>query len=980
MKKVASIILSITMLLFMAAAYADGIDGPVQKPTIRVGINAEYPPFESYEGDKLTGFDIDLMNYIGERIGYGVEFVNMPFDKLIPAVVNGEVDCAISGITITEQRAEVIDCTRAYLTANVIYEGEESVEEYGIVFKNGLADAIYKSSVPNDEEKLYMEVDRAVLNLKKDGTILKLIEKYELNNGINNDERNKTTYSSMVTIEDTQSDGRATPVFLPALVSEAEEIAITVSAPSEWAAKDVNFAYLMGIAERAEYQFASPITREEFCEMIYNLIVAVKKEISAIHPQNFTDTVNRKMLALSGLGIINGKSEIELAPDDYLTREEAATIIDRIFEKGYVKINTGTTAQWIPFSDEKEISDWALFSVQNIYKMGIMNGVGNNNFAPKDTYTTEQAIVTLVRVYERAEAAGAVDNASIGIIGGADGPTSIIVGENINVDAVRAAEFVKVKIPFPDTIEDRNSWLTRARYKDTGEVIPLSMTYDGGVYATVPIQNKDRKLEAFVPEEVNFTDNDDSNSDFHHFRMLSRVGVIRGNDKGEANLYDTITRAEAAAMVMRFIGLENMPEANAVTKFADVNKNDWFYSTVMAAYKCGVVKGDSETTFSPGRDVTREEVTVMIARALQCADLRCSKSEVTNYADEDKISDWAKKAYEHIGQNIVSDYDNTDSVNPVRLLNPQKAATRADVAYILNNTQDDCQLYASELAEIFGFDKEMPVIDGSTSTYPFTQAVYGALFCNGETHPQYPQKHSKSHASYQRLINGEIDMLFASVYPASDILKMAEEKGVELELIPIAYDAMIFFTNKENPIAGLTKEQITDIYVHDAYDNWSEIDGSNALLYPYCRNNDSGSHAQMEKHFLDGNEIHPEVQKETSYTMSNILTDVMDAKTDTPVGYGLGYSIYYYYHNMDMFYNVHENLKLLAIDGVTPTDETIADGSYPLSNNTYVVLRKDTPEDAPARKMAEFMLTEAGQACVENAGYGRLKQIPSIIG
>ena len=71
----------------------------------------------------------------------------------------------------------------------------------------------------------------------------------------------------------------------------------------------------------------------------------------------------------------------------------------------------------------------------------------------------------------------------------------------------------------------------------------------------------------------------------------------------------------------------------------------------------------------------------------------------------------------------MSDYDNTDPDNPVRILNPQKAATRADVAYILNNTQDDCQLYASELSEMFGFDKEMPVIDGSTSTYPFTQAV-----------------------------------------------------------------------------------------------------------------------------------------------------------------------------------------------------------------------------------------------------------------
>ena len=80
----------------------------------------------------------------------------------------------------------------------------------------------------------------------------------------------------------------------------------------------------------------------------------------------------------------------------------------------------------------------------------------------------------------------------------------------------------------------------------------------------------------------------------------------------------------------------------------------------------------------------------------------------------------------------------------------------------------------------------------------------------------------------------------------------------------------------------------------------------------------------MEKHFLNGNEIHAEVQIETSKTMSDILTDVIAAKTEEPVGYGLGYSIYYYYHNMFNFYPVEEELKLLAIDGVKPNDFTIS--------------------------------------------------------
>ena len=552
--------------------------------------------------------------------------------------------------------------------------------------------------------------------------------------------------------------------------------------------------------------------------------------------------------------------------------------------------------------------------------------------------------------------------------------------------------FIKVYVECPEAEKlQRDSYPDYARllmrYADDKTPIAMSMPYDGRIWATIPAENAKRPLEYFISEEMTFTDepSDDEYTDesyyFYIMKQLTGKGVIKGNDKGEALPLDNVTRAEAVAMTMRFLGVDNMPDTDS--GFVDVAEDAWYAPAVTKARALGVVAGDDETHFSPMRNVSREEAVALVARCLWISGMQEEKKvtreellEENAYKDGEEISEWALSAYKTLKTNgtveyLEVEYGSGDEQEFCAY--PKDEATRFFTANIILNACDRFQVYPSKEAISFGFDKEMPVIDGSTSTYPFTEAVYYNLFSNGYYMSQKPEKHSKSHASYERLINGEVDMIFASVYPASDILALAEENGVELELVPIAYDAMIFFTNMDNPIKGLTKKQISDIYVNNSYSNWKDLGGSTANLYPYCRNNDSGSHAQMERYFLNGKEINEKIRKEnTSDAMANILTDVMSAQTESPKGYGLGYSIYYYFQNMDLFYDTNTYLKLLEIDGVYPDDETIASGDYPLSNNTYLVFRKDEPEDSPARKKAEFMLTKEGQLCVEQAGFGAI--------
>ncbi len=88
------------------------------KPRLRVGLNADYPPFEYKVNQVLTGIDVELAKKTGELLGCSVEFVEMEFDELIPALINKRIDLAISAITINKQRQQIIDFSIPYFCAD----------------------------------------------------------------------------------------------------------------------------------------------------------------------------------------------------------------------------------------------------------------------------------------------------------------------------------------------------------------------------------------------------------------------------------------------------------------------------------------------------------------------------------------------------------------------------------------------------------------------------------------------------------------------------------------------------------------------------------------------------------------------------------------------------------------------------------------------------------------------------------------------
>lgn len=79
----------------------------------------------------------------------------------------------------------------------------------------------------------------------------------------------------------------------------------------------------------------------------------------------------------------------------------------------------------------------------------------------------------------------------------------------------------------------------------------------------------------------------------------------------------------------------------------------------------------------------------------------------------------------------------------------------------------------------------------------------------------------------------------------------------------------------------------------------------------------------------------------------------------------IGFSVYYY---IDQMYS-KPGLRLLTVDGVTPSNETIADQSYPLCNEFYAAILQNSDADSPERRIYEWLSTDAGRSCIERSGY-----------
>ena len=261
-----------------------------------------------------------------------------------------------------------------------------------------------------------------------------------------------------------------------------------------------------------------------------------------------------------------------------------------------------------------------------------------------------------------------------------------------------------------------------------------------------------------------------------------------------------------------------------------------------------------------------------------------------------------------------------------------------------------------------------PKVDASLATQPLTDA-FAAAFTGEKNIPDDWYGYTNTHPAYLRLIDKEVDVIVVTE-PSEDELKYAKDKGVELEVTPVVREGFVFYVNANNPVNSLSLAQIKKIYSGKTV-NWNEVGGNAGAIRPFQRPANSGSQTGMLSLVMKDTKLMTPLKEDLVETMESIINLVADYDNGENA---IGYS--YYYYATTIFETIDEEIsnkiKLLAVDGVKPSNETIKNGEYTLNTAYYIVTRKgDTSEDA--QKLVNAMLSEEGQRVAEEAGYVGVK-------
>lgn len=231
--------------------------------------------------------------------------------------------------------------------------------------------------------------------------------------------------------------------------------------------------------------------------------------------------------------------------------------------------------------------------------------------------------------------------------------------------------------------------------------------------------------------------------------------------------------------------------------------------------------------------------------------------------------------------------------------------------------------------------------DGSTSM----EKVIGYLsegFMEENSGAKVTYNPTGSGAGIQAVSEGRCDIGLSS-------RDLKPEEAQSLNSTIVAIDGIAMIVNPENPVSDLTIEQIGKIYKGEI-SNWSEVGGNDAPIVLIGREAASGTR--------DGFEAITNTEDKCRYSQELTSTgDVVQTVSSNPNA--IGYA---------SLASVKETVKLLSVESVTPTNETIQSGTYKIQRDFILVTPKDKQLSQTAQAFMDYATSKTAEAMITNAG------------
>ncbi len=211
-----------------------------------------------------------------------------------------------------------------------------------------------------------------------------------------------------------------------------------------------------------------------------------------------------------------------------------------------------------------------------------------------------------------------------------------------------------------------------------------------------------------------------------------------------------------------------------------------------------------------------------------------------------------------------------------------------------------------------------------------------------------------STTGFAALIDSTAQIGMASRPAKTEEIAAARVKNVTLKETIVAYDGVAVIVNASNPVKGLTRKQVEQIFTGEASD-WSAVGGSGGSISIYTRNTSSGTYSEFKELAMKKRDYAPSAQKMAG-------NEQIAAEVGTNPN-GVGY--------VGLAYTRAKGIKVLSIDGALPSVETVQGKTYPYSRPTFFYTNGEPT--GLVKTFIDFTLGAAGQKIVTEVGFVPVK-------